>query len=122
MPLPSSATITGLGKRSTTSPAWRFNIRIPARLKPYSGRTQITSKSAEPTSSYKYLDGSSFCPGWLRPMTTSEANSDRSCVETDVGTNRGALDMGYSSLFLYAPEGGVDVGVVRLEPIAKRPP
>src|SRR5579871_1720574 len=48
---------------------------MPARLRPYSGSKQITSKSADPTSSYKYLEGSSFCPRVLSPTTTSLANS-----------------------------------------------
>ncbi len=79
------------------SNACRPKIRIPARLNPYSGRTQITSNSAEPTSSYKYFEGSSFCPGWLSPIITSEANSDSTCVEKVVGTSLAALDMIYSS-------------------------
>ena len=46
---------------------------MPARLSPYSGSRQITSKSAEPTSSYRYFEGNSFCPGCESPSATSEA-------------------------------------------------
>ena len=71
---------------------------MPARLRPYSGKTQITSKSAEPTSSYRYFEGSSFWPGWLRPSTTSEQNSRSSSGGgTADGTIRGAEAMIYSS-------------------------
>src|SRR5271156_4986225 len=67
---------------------------MPARLSPYSGNRQITSKSPDPTSSYKYLDGNSFWPGWLRPTTTSEANSVMISGAVFAAMMRGALAMG----------------------------
>ena len=41
--------------------------RSSARVTPYSGSAVITSKSAEPTSSYRYFDGSSFCGACVSP-------------------------------------------------------
>src|SRR5256885_7249286 len=75
-PLPSSATLIGEGSRRTISPAYFSISRASARVSPYSGKTQMVSNRAEPTSSYKYFDGSSLCPGLVRLWRTSAANSD----------------------------------------------
>jgi hypothetical protein len=97
LPLPSSATSTGAGSSETISCESRCSNRIPARLNPYSGSKQITSKSAEPTSSYKYFEGSSFCPAWLSPTTTSLENSAITAGETLALAMRGADAIAYSS-------------------------
>ncbi|CAM2138164.1 hypothetical protein PT2222_100150 [Paraburkholderia tropica] len=47
--------------------------RSSARVTPYSGKTVMTSNSAEPTSSYRYIDGNSFCGACVRPARTSAA-------------------------------------------------
>src|SRR3989440_3794801 len=75
-PLPSSATRRGDGRRLTISAEYSFSKRVSARVSPYSGSTQMASKSAEPTSSYKYFEGSSRWPGLVRLSRTSAANSD----------------------------------------------
>src|SRR5215469_18659607 len=49
-------------------------MRSSARVNPYSGSSQMTSKSADPTESYRYLEGNSFCPALPSPSQTSDAN------------------------------------------------
>src|SRR6202043_517289 len=68
-------------------------------------------------SSYKYFEGSSFCPGCPRPTSTSEENSARAWLARVEVANRGALAIG---LFLHATERSVCVWVVRLKPISER--
>ena len=51
----------------------RFSTRSSARVTPYSGRAVMTSKSAEPTLSYRYIDGNSFCGWCVRPAWTASA-------------------------------------------------
>src|SRR5437868_4414817 len=77
LPLPSSATVTSCGRCSTISAACAASRRSSARVTPYSGKTVITSKRAEPTSSYRYFDGSSFCGVWVSPARTSAAKAAR---------------------------------------------
>ena len=50
-----------------------LNKRSSARVKPYSGSSLMTSKSLEPSASYRYLDGSSFWLSFWRPAQTSAA-------------------------------------------------
>ena len=77
LPLPSSATVTSCGKCATISAACSVSSRSSARVTPYSGSTVITSKSADPTSSYRYFDGNSFCGECVRPARTSAAKVER---------------------------------------------
>ena len=90
--------------------------RAPARLRPYSGRRQITSKSAEPISSYRYFDGSSFCPGFESPARTSAA---KSATEDFVQMRSINLGRAVAMSVLHAAEFRVHVRVVWLKPIAK---
>src|SRR5579884_1674179 len=71
-----SADLVGRGKSSTISAACSWRRRASARVSPYSGRTLMASKRAEPSSSYKYFEGSSRCSGLVRPARTSAANSE----------------------------------------------
>ena len=68
--------------------------RIRGAAQPVFRQNADHVEEREPTSSYKYFDGEFFWPGWII-RTTSEANSDSTCVEKVVGTNREALDMIY---------------------------
>src|SRR5260370_4403725 len=78
----------------------------------------MASKSAEPTSSYKYFEGNSFCPALVRPARTSVPISDAEYCAM-VCVSMGSPRAGW--LFLNAAKSGVCVPVMRLEPVAKRP-
>src|SRR6476646_9406173 len=115
LPLPSSTTETGGGRCSTIAPAWRLRSRSSARVSPYSGSRVIASNNAVPSSSYKYIDGSSRWPTLPRLSRTATENSRsvfvcRVCEST----------IGVSQLVFYAPESGVDIREVGTEPISKR--
>src|SRR6185436_3966441 len=68
--LPNSTTATGGGRCSSMSPAWRRRRRSSARVSPYSGSRVIASNSAVPSSSYRYIEGSSRWPTFLRLSPT----------------------------------------------------
>src|SRR5256885_9613334 len=111
LPLPSSTTVTGGGRCSSIAPAWRWRSRSSARVSPYSGSKVIASNSADPSSSYRYIEGSSRWLTFPRLSLTATANSWRASECT--GCNR-------IILILHAPESGIDIGVVVPEPVAKR--
>src|ERR1700704_4654610 len=82
----------------------------------------MVSNNAEPTSSYKYFDGSSLCPGLVRLSRTSAANADTCRSDSDsagVAMGSPVLRLG---LVLDATECCVDIRIMRLEPISERPP
>src|SRR5262249_26327383 len=111
LPLPSSITETGGGRCSTMAPAWRLRSRSSARVSPYSGSKVIASNNAVPSSSYKYIDGSSRWPAFPRLSLTATANSWS--VSVGMVCERLILD-------LHAPESGIHMGEVGPEPVAKR--
>src|SRR5262245_32919236 len=95
------------------APAWRLRSRSSARVSPYSGSKVIASNNAVPSSSYKYIDGSSRWPTVPRLSLTATANSRSLSVCTvceDI-----ILD-------LHASKSGIDIGEVGPEPVAKRSP
>src|SRR6478609_2676383 len=111
LPLPSSTTATGGGRCSIMAAAWRRRSRSSARVNPYSGSKVIASNSVVPSSSYRYIEGSSRWPTFPRLSLTASANS-RSTPVCTVCTR--------IMLILHAPKSGVDVGEVGPEPVAKR--
>src|SRR5215813_13282278 len=113
LPLPSSITETGGGRCSTMAPAWRLRSRSSARVSPYSGSKVIASNNAVPSSSYKYIDGSSRWPTFPRLSLTATANSR--IVSVCTVSERIILD-------LHAPKSGIDIGEVGPEPVAERSP
>src|SRR5689334_2657644 len=65
-------------------PAWERVVRcrpqtveavVHQRVARIRADALMTSNKAEPTSSYRYFDGSSFCPRISRPARTSAAKS-----------------------------------------------
>src|SRR5574341_1485883 len=111
LPLPSSTTATGGGRYSTIAPAWRRRSRSSARVSPYSGSKAIASNSVVPSSSYRYIEGSSRWLTFPRLSLTATANSRSASVCPVCGSIR---------LVLHAPKSGIDIRVVGPEPVAKR--
>src|SRR5215831_4706900 len=95
------------------APAWRLRSRSSPRVSPYSGSKVIVSNNAVPSSSYKYIDGSSRWPTFPRLSLTATANSRSLSLCT---VSEGII------LDLHAPKSGVDIGKVGPEPVAKRSP
>jgi hypothetical protein len=58
LPQPSSVTAKRVPNGATISPAYRARSADSARVTRYQGSWQMASKSEEPSSSYKYFEGS----------------------------------------------------------------